>query len=152
MTALSTRDRLAVRFLTLCLPAGPVRTRYRREFRSELATMPPAEHAGYLLRLLSRMPLLAAEIDRPRRLVLESGTEFEPTLRCRLRLGHRWADAYTEDGHLPQVPQLRPRPAGRLQRPQRRGHARRADARVDVRPRLDPCCVAPGPRARGALV
>lgn len=61
--------------------------------------MPPAEHAGYLLRLLSRMPLLAAEIDRPRRLVLEPGTEFEPTLRCRLRLGHRWADAYTEDGH-----------------------------------------------------
>ena len=88
-----------VRLLTLALPSGPTRNRYRLELLGELAELPVPERTAYLARLATRVPALALAVQRPRRVVLAADAPFYPSVRCRLHLGHRWADAYTPDGH-----------------------------------------------------
>lgn len=87
----------ALTLATLLLPGGPIRTRYRRELRAELEALPLDERAAYVHGALRAMPALARTVRIPR-VLLEEGAEFEPALKCRLHLGHGWADAYTEDG------------------------------------------------------
>ncbi|MCI1263125.1 MAG: hypothetical protein LKG20_12805 [Tetrasphaera jenkinsii] len=98
MTPPSFLSRRAVELVTLALPSGPVRNRYRLELLSELEQVPARERAAYLLRVAGRMPSLAAVTVGPDRPILTGNPPRYPSIRCRLHLGHRWSQAYTEDG------------------------------------------------------
>lgn len=88
----------ATRAAMHAVPAGPARTRWRRELVSELYGLGPAAQARHTVGVLVRAPALRAAVTSRDR-VVEPAEEVAMSKPMKCHMGwHRWHTVSAEDG------------------------------------------------------